>query len=103
MQFQTYSDQVVYKIPCANCSASYVRQTGRRLQQRIEEHKRMVRQADFNCSAFAEHAWNHSHLVDWANVKVLANPQDTAMRQVEEAIPIRKTEGTINRQWNVTN
>ena len=39
---------VVYKIPCANCPASYmyIGQTGRRLHQRIQEHKRAVRQAD---------------------------------------------------------
>ena len=67
---------VVYRIPCSDCPASYIGQTKRRLHQRIEEHKRAVRQADFNSSALAEHAWNHSHPIDWSNIKVLSNPRD---------------------------
>ena len=47
---------VVYKIPCASCSASYIGQTRRRLSQRITEHKRAVSHADFTNSALAEHA-----------------------------------------------
>ena len=46
---------VVYKIPCATCSSSYIGQTGRKLSQRLDEHRRAVRQADFNSSALAEH------------------------------------------------
>ena len=87
----------IYKIPCANYPASYIGQTGHRLRQHIEEYKHVVRQADSNSSALAEYAWNHSHPVDWANVRVLANPRDTVTRIVEEAVAIRKTEGAINR------
>jgi len=54
----------VYQIPCASCPVSYIGQTGRRLQQRLEEHKRAVRQADFNSSALAEHVWTNDHPVD---------------------------------------
>ena len=85
------------RIPCSNCPASYIGQTKRRLHQRIEEHKRAVRQADFNSSALAEHAWNHSHPVDWSNIKVLSNPRDTTTRLVEEAAAIRRTKNTLNR------
>ena len=89
---------VVYRIPCSNFPGiSYIGQTKRRLHQRIEEHKRAVRQADFNSSALAEHAWNHSHPVDWSNIKVLSNPRDTITRLVEEAVAIRRTENTLNR------
>ena len=88
---------VVYKIPCANCPASYIGQTGRRLHQRIQEHKRVVRQADFNSSALAEHAWNCEHPVDWSSIEVLANPRDYTSRIVEEAVSIRTTKNTLNR------
>ena len=71
---------------------------GCRLYQHIKEHKLVVRQADFNSSALAEHAWNHSPPVDWENVRVLANPRDTATKLVEEAVAIRKTEGIITEQ-----
>ena len=88
---------VVYRIHCSNCPASYIGQTKRRLHQQIEEHKRAIRQADFNSSALAEHAWNHSHPVNWSNIKVLSNPWDTTTRLVEEAVVIRRTENTLNR------
>ena len=53
---------VVYKIPCAACNSSYIGQTGRKLSQRLDEHRRAVRQADFNSSALAEHAWTCDHV-----------------------------------------
>ena len=34
---------------------SYIGQTGRKLSQRLDEHRCVVRQADFNSSALAEH------------------------------------------------
>ena len=88
---------VVYKIPCAKCSACYIGQTKRRLSQRIAEHKRAVRQADFNSSALAEHMWNMDHPIDWENVEVLSNPPDDMARITSEALLIRTTPDTLNR------
>ena len=36
----------VYKIPCAECPASYVGETGRTLECRIKEHKRSIANED---------------------------------------------------------
>ena len=77
---------VVYKIPCAGYSAFYIGQTGRRLKQRLDEPKRGIKQADFNASPLAEHAWTEQHQVDWSNVTVLSNPTDHTTRLVEEAL-----------------
>ena len=88
---------VVYKIPCLSCPATYIGQTCRRLQQHIKEHQRAVKQADFNSSALAEHAWSCEHPVDWKNTMILANPQDQTSRIVEEAVAIRTTKDTLNR------
>ena len=64
---------MVYRIPCATCPASYIRQTGQRLCQRLEEHKRAVKVADFTSSALAEHAWAEGDPVDWESMKVMSN------------------------------
>ena len=88
---------VVYKIPCSGCQESYIGQTGRRLKQRFDEHKRAIKQADFNASPLAEHAWTEQHPVDWSNVKVLSNPSDHTTRLVEEALAIRSTTNVLNR------
>ena len=54
-------------------------------------------EADFNSSALAEHAWTCDHAVDWSNVKVLSNPRDYTTRMLEEAVFIRQTRDTLNR------
>ena len=88
---------VVYKIPCAACSSSFIGQTGRKLSQRLDEHRRAVRQADFNSSTLAEHAWTCDHAVDWSNVKVLSIPRDYTTCMLEEAVFICQTRDTLNR------
>ena len=88
---------VVYKIPCAHCPCVYIGQTGRRLCQRVTEHKRAVKQADFNSSALSEHVWSAGHPVDWENVSVLSNCPDYHYRLVCESFLIRSTAHTLNR------
>ena len=85
---------VVYKVPC---NSSYIGQTGRRLSQRLDEHRRAVRQADFNSSALVGHAWTCNHAIDWTDVKVLSNPRDYTTRMLEEAVFIHQTRDTLNR------
>ena len=77
--------------------ARYIGQTGCKLKQNLEEHKRGCRTADFNSSALAEHAWTNDHSINWSSVKVLANPRDYRTRLVQEAFLIRTITGTINR------
>ena len=56
---------VVYRIPCTVCPATYVGQTGRRLNQRLKEHRHAVESGDTANSALAEHACSaHKNAVD---------------------------------------
>ena len=52
--------------------------------------------ADFNSSALAEHAWSASHSVAWENTRILSNCTDSSL--IKEAILIRKTLHTLNRE-----
>ena len=88
---------VVYRVPCADCDASYVGQTRRRLSQRLEEHKKCVTTGDFNSSALAEHAWTEGHRVAWDNVAVLASAADLTTRLSMESVHIRTTAHPLNR------
>ena len=89
--------EVVYRVPCAGCSASYVGQTRRRLSQRLEEHRRSVASGDFNASALAEHAWTESHPVAWDSVSVLASASNLQVRLAMESVCIRTTVQALNR------
>ena len=88
---------IVYRVPCAGCAASYVGQTRRRLAQRLEEHKRSVTAGDFVSSALAEHAWTEGHHVSWDSVSVLASAPDLTTRLALESVHIRSTAHALNR------
>ena len=61
---------VIYNIPCSDCSWSYVDETGRSFQTRKKEHIRNVK----NCkkgSNIAKHAWDYDHKINFENGKVI--------------------------------
>ena len=67
---QESRSSVIYQIPCADCSKSYVGQTGRNLSQRIREHRRYVENFDMDTSALVEHAIKEDHWIAWKDASV---------------------------------
>ena len=61
---------VVYKINCADCSWSYIGETGRALETRKKEHKRNVEQYKPG-SNIAKHAWTHDHKINFNECEIL--------------------------------
>ena len=61
---------VVYKIPCADCSWCYIGETGRAFNTRRKEHLRNVITAAKG-SRIANHAWSHDHSIDFNNASVI--------------------------------
>ena len=61
---------VVYKIPCANCSWCYIGETGRAFNTRRKEHLRNVKTAAKG-SRIANHVWSHDHSIDFNNASVI--------------------------------
>ena len=59
-----HKPNVVYRIPCASCLATYVHQTKRRLEKRINEHRTAVQKAEIETSTLAEHAWKSDYGVN---------------------------------------
>ena len=47
---------MVYRVPCGDCPATYVGPTKRRLEKRIDEHRRAIQRAEVETSALAERA-----------------------------------------------
>ena len=88
---------VVYQVPCAGYPATYVCQTGRRLDQRLSEHRRAVKSGQAATSALAEHAWGAHHSVDWDNVKVLDHQLHLHQRLILESIRISSQVRSLNR------
>ena len=61
MDLQT---NVVYKIPCSDCSWNYIGETGRSFQTQKKEHKRNLKNYAKG-SNIANHAWSNNHLIDF--------------------------------------
>ena len=62
---------MVYSIPFADCPVTYVGQTGRTLNHRIQEHHRAWRNADVTLSAITEHSILAGQAITWSEVFVL--------------------------------
>ena len=88
---------VVYQVPCANCPAAYVGQTGRQLHQRLREHRWAVESGDCANSALAEHAWGCRHPFDWDCVRVLDCHPHLHQRLTLESVHIRSQSKPVNR------
>jgi len=56
---------VVYKLRCAQCEASYIGQTRRLLKTRIDEHRSHIRRNTNQNSVITEHRLEFSHDFDW--------------------------------------
>ena len=62
---------VVYSIPCAECPHTYIGQTGRSLDLRLQEHRPALRNGDVTASAVAEHVFTAGHQVDLSKASVI--------------------------------
>ena len=62
---------VVYNIPCADCTASYIGTTKRTLKTRILEHKKDVYNPPDKWTALTKHAWHHDHTFNFDNVHIV--------------------------------
>ena len=72
-------DELVYQIPCKNCGAEYIGETGRLLKSRLEEHRKDVDNtkkekytrsgkkrlmSTINKSALTDHATTENHIIE---------------------------------------
>jgi len=65
------NNNVVYKISCKDCNASYVGQTKRQVKIRIKEHRNNSKLLSSKPSVITEHILEYSHSFDWDNIKIL--------------------------------
>ena len=80
---------VVYEVPCKDCEAVYIGETGRNLQERIKEHKYVVKRKDEN-NRIAVQAWSEDHTVNWDEAKIRELEPVTWRRKILEAIHIQQ-------------
>ena len=85
---------VVYKINCNDCDASYVGETKRQLRCRIKEHMNNIKK-DGNY-VINEHMTEHKHTFDFDNAEILDTENIWKKRLVSEMIHIKLQDNSIN-------
>jgi len=88
---------VVYKLHCIHCDASYVGQIHRLVKTRIDEHGSHIRRNTNQSSVITEHRLEFSHDFDWDNVEIL-DEKIHYKRIISEMIYIKKQSHSLNLQ-----
>ena len=97
------TSNVIYQIPCKDCSATYCGQTSRPLHKRISEHERYTRPAYSHAtdlrqsSALAQHAHASGHQIDFSSAVILAKLQHQRQLDLVEHAAITVLEPSLNR------
>ncbi|XP_025271021.1 uncharacterized protein LOC112639907 [Camponotus floridanus] len=89
---------VVYKIECEKCDATYVGQTGRKLSTRINEHKKNINKNITNRFVITEHGLNFNHDFKWDDVKILDRETFYYKILISEMIYIKRQRNGLNSQ-----
>jgi len=92
------NNNVVYKIMCKDCDASYVGQTKRQLKTRVKEHRYNLKSLTAKPSVITEHILQHSHSFNWENVKILDTEANFYKRMVSEMLHIKEQTNGLNAQ-----
>jgi len=87
---------VVYKLNCRNCNASYVGQTSRLLKTRIAEHKNHINRNTTGHSVITDHRISSSHEFDWENVEILDRERYLTKRLISEMLHIKRQKNSLN-------
>ncbi|TLY45849.1 MAG: GIY-YIG nuclease family protein [Gammaproteobacteria bacterium] len=93
---------VVYKISCADCDASYVGQTRRLLLTRIKEHRSHISRNTLQKSVITNHRLT-GHEFKWEEVEVLDREPILNKRLTSEMIFIKRQKNSLNMQSDTDN
>jgi len=89
---------VVYRISCNDCDATYVGQTKRQLNTRIREHKLDINKTTGLPSVISQHRLSNNHEFQWDDIDILDKERKYHNRLISEMIHIKKQKNSINKQ-----
>ena len=92
------NQNVVYKISCDDCEASYVGQTKRKLSTRLYKHISDIRKNIGSATFITDHRINFDYYFKWNEVKILGCESLYNKRLVSVMIHIRRQKQGLNKQ-----
>jgi len=90
------NSNVVYKISCNNCNASYVGQTKRKVKTRINEHIKNIKVDESKHSVITKHILEFNYTFDWQNVKIMDFETNYYKRLISEMLYIKTQDNGLN-------
>ncbi len=94
----TEQSAVVYSIPCQDCDARYVGETGRRLGTRLHEHQLAINRKD-ELSLVYGHVQQQNHVFAFEKARVIGRANDKMARLMLESW---SSTGTLNRAMELS-
>lgn len=94
---------VVYKIECGDCKASYIGQTKRVFDTRLKEHQRNIKEDPDKHNVITLHKIHNNHVMQWDNAKNLDVENNYKKRLLSEMLHIKTTKNTLNKQKDTDN
>ena len=91
-------ENIVYKIDCLDCDATYVGQTKRKLATRIKEHATNLKLEPPRHSVITKHRIEMRYNFDWENITIFNHKPNYYKRLVSEMIYIKEQKNGINLQ-----
>ena len=89
---------VVYKIECENCNATYIGQTKRHLGTRMKEHNCNIKKDITSHSVVSLHRTLNDHEFRWNSPTILHQEKNTRKREIAEMFYIKRHSNAINLQ-----
>ena len=85
------SSGVVYEVDCNNCFKKYTGETGRKLKERMKEHKDdgEKSQEDKKITGFSQHMKTTGHSTAWEDVRMIYRENNWKKGEFKEAARIK--------------
>ena len=75
-------NNIVYRIDWSNCEAVYFGESKRTLKSRSDEHKRSIRNCNWDKNETAKHYWGADHNFSWDQKKVVDRESRLISRKI---------------------
>jgi len=98
IRFVKKCSNVVYKVSCNDCYASYVGQTSRQLKKRISEHRNHIRKNTSQLSVITNHKLEFDNDFNWKEPEILDRESSLDKRLISEMLFIKRQKNNLNLQ-----
>lgn len=88
---------VVYRVSCCDCDATYVGQTKKQLKTRVKEHRNDIKRSS-SPSIISRHRFELNHNFDWNGIEIIDGERSYCKRLTSEMLLIKRQKHGLNKQ-----